>query len=315
MTNNIFKNISVNYEIECFYCENAQETYTEEYQAKENDIRMKNAYRKKTGLLTSDEIVSIRAKYGICQSDLCILLGWGEKTITRYEGHQIQDRAHDSILKKISQDPEWFISLLEDSKTAFSPDIYKKYYETACTLFAKNDDKYLRKSIYALYAGIKNDRDAGGGVPLSLDKVVDMIRYFSNSSCVTNLYKVKLMKLLWYADFLSYKKQSHAITGLIYEALPMGAVPIAHERIIDLSGIKYEEVNIGEGTGYLFKAAGEKKYNYLSDAEIKIAYEVTQKLGSLSTQGIISFMHKEQAYIKTPQRSIISFEYAQELQI
>jgi len=35
---------------------------------------------------------------GISQSDLCLLLGWGGKTITRYESHQVQDIAHDTIL-------------------------------------------------------------------------------------------------------------------------------------------------------------------------------------------------------------------------
>lgn len=29
-----------------------------------------------------------------------MLLGWGGKTITRYESHQVQDKAHDTILKK-----------------------------------------------------------------------------------------------------------------------------------------------------------------------------------------------------------------------
>lgn len=54
--------------------------------------------------------------YGISQSDLCILLGWGGKTITRYEGHQVQDKAHDTILKKIDRDSEWLLSLLSNAK-------------------------------------------------------------------------------------------------------------------------------------------------------------------------------------------------------
>ena len=61
------------------------------------NIRLKDAYRKKEGLLTSYEIADIRAKYEISQSDLCLLLGWGGKTITRYDSHQVQDRAHDTI--------------------------------------------------------------------------------------------------------------------------------------------------------------------------------------------------------------------------
>lgn len=65
---------------------------------------------------------------------LCTLLGWGGKTVTRYESHQVQDKTHDSILKKIDQDPEWFLSLLEDVKDKivfqFISEISKKGYRS-----------------------------------------------------------------------------------------------------------------------------------------------------------------------------------------
>ena len=108
----IFKNVPIEYRAECFYCDQADETYANEQQISSNDISLKNAYRTQMGLLTSHQIATIRAKYGISQSDLCILLGWGAKTITRYEGHQVQDIAHDTILRKIDSDPEWFLQLL-----------------------------------------------------------------------------------------------------------------------------------------------------------------------------------------------------------
>lgn len=55
------------------------------------------------------EIGTIRSKYGISQTDLSTILGWGGKTITRYESHQVQDAAHDFILRKIDDDPECFL--------------------------------------------------------------------------------------------------------------------------------------------------------------------------------------------------------------
>ncbi len=58
-----------------------------------------------------------------------------------------------------------------------------------------------------------------GNTDLSLDKVVEVIRYFASSIKVTSLYKVKLMKLIWYADALSYKRRGFAITGLVYQVL------------------------------------------------------------------------------------------------
>lgn len=122
-----FKNAKVDYEASYLYCDAAEELYMDEQQMQENDVHLKDAYRKKQGLLTSSEICSIRAKYGISQSDLCILLGWGGKTITRYEGHQVQDKAHDTILKKIDSDSEWFLSLLSDVKENLAAESYQKY--------------------------------------------------------------------------------------------------------------------------------------------------------------------------------------------
>lgn len=145
----VFKGIDVSYDAEYMYCESAGELYMTEQQIQNNDICMKDAYRLKQGLLTSSQIVAIRTKYSISQSDLCLLLGWGGKTITRYESHQIQDKAHDMILKKIDVDPEWFLSLLMESKGNLSEESFHKYHEAATSLYEKYGDIYLRKAIEA----------------------------------------------------------------------------------------------------------------------------------------------------------------------
>ena len=149
--NTTFKNVKVNYEAVYLYCDKAEELYMDEQQMQENDLRLKDAYRKSQGLLTSSEICDIRAKYKISQSDFCILLGWGGKTITRYEGHQVQDKAHDTILKKIDRDVEWFLTLLNDAKKNLVLEAYQKYFEAASLLYEKEQDTYLRKSIEANY--------------------------------------------------------------------------------------------------------------------------------------------------------------------
>lgn len=95
-----FKDIPVDYKAVYFYCDAAEELYMDEDQISQNTAAIRDAYRKSQGLLTSREIIAIRRKYGISQKDLCTLLGWGGKAITRYEGYQIQDKAHDTILKK-----------------------------------------------------------------------------------------------------------------------------------------------------------------------------------------------------------------------
>lgn len=156
---------------------------------------------------------------------------------------------------------------------------------------------------------------AHGNADLSLDKVVDVIRYFASSKNVTNLYKVKLMKLMWYADALAYKKRGFAITGLVYQALPMGAVPVGHGSIIDLKDVPCEEVDMGETSAYHFSLTGEKNFSALSKEEKDILDFVIEKLGKMSKNEMIDFMHKERAYVETAPRDVIQFKYAEYLQI
>ena len=311
--NNMFKGIPIEYNAEYFYCDKTDEMYAEEPQISLNDISMKNAYRKKMGLLTSHQIATIRAKYGISQSDLCLLLGWGGKTITRYESHQVQDIAHDTILRKLDSDPEWFLKLLQAAKGSLSAASYTKYFEKGTELFEQNHDLYLKSAIMAKYARFLHNPEATGGKELSLETVIDMVHYYANA--VTNLFLVKLVKMLWYADALSYKRRGHAISGLIYRALPMGAVPIAYESIIDLNAIHYEEIEINDGTGYRFLPTKSKEYPYLSSEDKIILDTVIQRFGNTSKNEIVETMHKEDAYTETAPNDIIQFKYVKTLSL
>ena len=311
----IFKGMSVDYMAEYEYCEKADEYVAEEAMISRNDVAMKDAYRVANHLLTSGEIESIRAKYGMSQADLAGLLGWGGKTITRYESHQVQDVAHDCILKKLDKDPEWFLELLDQRKTQMAEQAYRRYRTMLIKLYEATQDVYLRKAIKAKYVRFDGENNCCGGVHLDLDKVVDVIRYFSNSSEVIRLYKVKLMKLLWYADCLAYKRRGRAITGLVYKSLPMGAVPLGYESIIDLDGIVYEEEDFSEGSGCHFVETANKDYQSLSEEEKVILESVICVCGKDSKRQIIDRMHKEKAYKETKPGDIIMFEYAQALSI
>ena len=311
----VFKERCVEYDAVYMYCDNADEMYMDEEQIRENDIRLKDAYRKAEGLLTSAEIGEIRCKYGITQIDLCTLLGWGGKTITRYESHQVQDKAHDTILKKIDRDPEWFLTLLNEAKTGLSDESYRKYFGAATDLYEADRDQYLRKAIQASYAKYQGNTLFSGNAELSLDKVVDVIRYYASSATVLSLYKVKLMKLMWYADALSYKKRGAAITGLVYMAYPMGVVPVGHNSIIDLKGVPCEEEDLGETNSYHFLLKESSSFPFLSDDDKAILDEVADKLGKMTKEEIVSFMHKERAFIETAPKDVIQFKYADSLQI
>ena len=71
---------------------------------KENEATVYKIYRERKGLLLPEEIKAIRMKYDMSQSAFARILGFGEKTITRYERGAIQDIAHDNLIRLMSDD-------------------------------------------------------------------------------------------------------------------------------------------------------------------------------------------------------------------
>ena len=197
------------------------------------------------------------------------------------------------------------MQLLDSEKDALSPASYAKYLEAGTILFEQDHDHYLISAIMSKYVRISHNSEANGGKKLSLDVVVDMIHYFSNSEKVKSLYLVKLIKMLWYADALSYKRRGHAISGLVYYALPMGAVPVGYNSIMDLKGIPYEEEDIGEMSAYHFYLKNGESYPALTDEDKKVLDKVIEKLGRVSKREIVDFMHQERAYIETKPKDMI----------
>ncbi len=311
----IFKGVPVKHIARYEYCDTAEEFLSDGELIASNDIAMKNAYRKAMHLLTTDEIVAIREKYAISQKDLALVLGWGEKTITRYEGHQVQDAAHDFVLRKIDEEPVCFFEFLERRKDSISDEAYGRYKATVDMYSRHMQDAYLRKAIASEYLRYQNDLLACGNTELNLDKVVAVINYFANSLEVNGLYNVKLMKLLWYADFLSFKRRNKGITGLVYQALPMGAVPIGHKSIINLEGVRYEEIEFENGSGIHFKGSEEITKGNLDKQDVEVLDFVIAHFGKLSKAQIVDKMHEETAYRETLAGEVISYEYAQRLRV
>lgn len=124
------------------YCSILDEYSENEALMRMNNLSQKDAYRIKVGLLTSYEIKEIRDQYQISQKDFSEVLCWGGATITRYENHQVQDRAHDDILRKIKSDPKWFLEMLERAKGRIALKAYTAYYSNTLNLLEKISNPY-----------------------------------------------------------------------------------------------------------------------------------------------------------------------------
>nr|WP_312580173.1 type II TA system antitoxin MqsA family protein [Sedimentibacter sp.] len=312
METEIFKDEEVSFTATYEYCSNADEYLETEEMIKTNSLAMKDAYREKVGLLTSAEIVEIRRKYDVSQKDFSEILDWGRATITRYENHQVQDRAHDDILRKIDSDPKWFLEMLKRAEERISEKAFIKYYYEASEQYKKKRNQYLMDSIQAIYVDYEDD-NLTGRAELNLSKVVEMINYLASK--VGSLHKVKLAKMLWFSDYLHYKRNGVAISGLVYAALSMGAVPEGYDQIILLDGVKYDTVYYGENEAYKFNPASGFEIKELIKPEIEALDDVIAQLGNLNTNEIVHKMHDEDAYKYTNSYCIIPFSFADRLTI
>jgi putative zinc finger/helix-turn-helix YgiT family protein len=306
-----FKEVEVEYPATYEFCPNTNEYLETEEMIRTNSLNMKDAYRKKIGLLTSEDIKSIREKYGISQKDFSEILDWGGATITRYENHQVQDRAHDDILRMISGHPELLLEMLNRAQGRISPKAYEKYFIEVNKEFGKCKNQYLIQSIHAIYANLK-DGLFTGNMNLCLDKVVEVINYLSQK--VNSLHKVKLMKMLWYSDALNFKRHGKSITGLAYSVLKMGAVPKGYEEIMILDGVSYDVV-IYDDVAYKFKPTPGFEIKKLSAEEIASIDKIIDVFGDLNTDQIVARMHEEDAYKYTSSNGIISYSFAEQLSI
>lgn len=311
----IFQEQEVSYIAEYMYCPTTDEYYANEQQMRVNDIAMKNAYRTATGRLTSSEIAAIRAKYQVSQSDFAKILGAGEKTIARYETFQVQTEAYDSLLRKVARDPEWYLELLFNARDLLSESAYDKSRSVAMEAFAEISDRYQQNAFAAKQARYRETAIFHGSRQLDVAKIVDVINYLASSAVVNNLYTVKLMKLLWYADFLCYKRHRHSITGMAYQALPMGAVPAGYQSMMELRGVNYETELIQDTLSYHFVCDEGYIPQHLTEEEIRVLDVVIQQFGRKSKTTIVNQMHEETAFTETPKGEAIAYSYADQLSL
>ncbi len=316
ITSITLKGEEVDYEERFYFCANADEDENEFETASmtnENLLSARNAYRVKRGLLTSDEIVAIRESYGLSQVDLAKLLGWGEATISRYESKAIQDEAYDTMLRLIKGNPLQALEFLKKNADKFSG---MKRFEIRAKIVEKLDSygkEFLTRQIFeGEYASFEEPSDSNGFTMLDIDKIEAIISYIAEK--VNNLFKVKLMKMLWYSDVLSFIENGYSMTGMVYRHEPMGALPVGHYSLMNLEKLNVqEEISCNYDTMLHVYPTADMDYSVLSDGEKAILDKLIMKFKDYKAKDIVDYMHNERAYSETKPGEIIPFSLAKEI--
>lgn len=100
-----------------------------------------NEYRKRKGLLSPEEIKSIRESYGLSQRAFSRALGLGEPTINRYELGALQDTAYNSLLLLV-REPQNMLAVASSNRGHIS----EKEYETILSKVKKLEKKKTKEN-------------------------------------------------------------------------------------------------------------------------------------------------------------------------
>jgi uncharacterized phage-associated protein/DNA-binding transcriptional regulator YiaG len=300
-----------------YLCEDTKEQFTDDELDNINIAQVHNQYREKYGIPFPEEIKSIREKYDVSASKMAEILGFGPNTYRLYETGEMPSVSNGRLILSISQ-PEEFIRQVEASSHILSSKEVTKYVETAKQLEAKEKSNYWEKLFEHQIFQFEKPNEYSGYKKPDFEKVSQVIAYFNDK---VELFKTKLNKLLFYADFIMYQRTGHSITGIRYRAIPYGPVPAEYEKLYlklqDDQKINIVEVGFDNGNyGELIRSNQKAEFESFSETEIKVLEDIVNKFKGLTTKQVVDISHNELAWIENKdERKVISYQkYAFALQ-
>jgi len=261
-------------------------------------------FREKHGIIYPSEIRELRAKYKVSQKNLALLLGFGEVTITRYETGNLPAESHNTLLKLI-RNPENYLEILDSRPDAIDRKAFTKT-RNAVQSLVEIHPVCSREEI------VEHDPEYSGNRNFEMNRFREMVVLIA--LLCGEIYRTKLNKLLFYADFLAYRLQNKSISGSRYVHLQYGPVPDNYSALLDqMQGSDIDFVFDEDYRQEKIKAAREADTGIFSDLELTILRVVAKEFRYTSGKEISEISHDEPAYNNTKDRQEISYKYALEL--
>ena len=249
--------------------------------------------------IPKEKIVELRHRFKLSQSLFSKIIGCAKKTLISYEqGRSIPNDNYLILLKSLMKEPFIIKTLVDSNRELFTDKEYQKI---------TSNNKLLEGSF--------NPDSYNGYTKLNKNKVYNMILYFANKGVL----KTKLLKLMFYADFLFYKNSCSSITGLEYAKITYGPVPDNFESIIsdcvknDL--ISYDIIYKNDYENHNIKSKKKFNKNIFTEEELDTLDKVNNFFKDYTSSEIVEYSHKEKAFKETEYYKNISYDYAFDINI
>ena len=269
-------------------------------------------YRIRKGMAQPEEIKKFRKELGLTQKEMSEVFGIGIATLNRYENGALQSEAHDQAIRLIMQ-PANMLQILENKPELLSEVNTNRIIQQ---LQGKEQDcgDLLQEAIEQF--GSYSPSLLSGYIRFNANKLFQAIKFFCYKEQVS---KTKLNKLLFYADFKHFKDNGVSISGARYAHAYYGPVPHKFNTWLTAisewdNQITSDEQPCGDLVGEVY-TSGEPDWSVFSTSELAALAFVKNKFQKYSASQIRDFSHQEKGYRTTKDGEIISYQYAQKLQI
>jgi len=293
-----------------YKCDDSGEQFTTEANDLVNTNQVYNQYRVKYGIPFPEEIKSIREQYALPATKMSEILGFGINVYRQYEAGEMPSVSNGRLIQ-IAKDPKEFRRLVEYSRHEFSSQELKRImakidaYETSINARDLFEERVM--------LGPKTPDIFNGFRSPEIIRIEQIILFFSER---LQPFKTKMNKLLFYADFIHFRKTCFSISGLQYQALPKGPVPKNYDWIfnhaLERNIVKIEMSDFGEFIGEQYYPAPASQFNkeLFSEEEINTLNGVANKFKKMNVSQIVTHSHKEKAWLENIDGyGVISYEY------
>lgn len=261
-----------------------------------------NQYRSKHGIPFPDEIINLRKHYGLSAAKMSEILGFGINQYRYYEAGEVPNESNARIIIAI-RDKKTFLEFLEASKEKVGERDYAKIKIRISSL-----NEFKRHSCLP---------DAYSGyVSYNADKTLAVVSYIL--SLLGGVFVTKMNKLLFYTDFIAYRRRGFGVTGLKYKAMRYGPVPENWGIVYDsLPGIEMSECILpNQSNGIKIENGSNSDKATLDDFTLQVLNDVCSHFANMTAREISLESHKEKGWIDNEAtKGIINYQYAFDLNI
>lgn len=294
-----------------YLCQDSGEKFTTDKLDDLNIAQIHNQYREKYRIPFPEEISQIRKIYDVSANKMSEILGLGTNAYRLYEYGEIPSVSNGRLILSI-KDPSAFIRQVKASSHILSKKEVNKLILKAEHIISENTkhtwDLLFIDQIFENQA----PSEFNGYRRPDLEKISGMISFFDSN--ISGLYKTKLNKLLFYADFLSYSRTGYAISGISYRAIQFGPVPSQYQKmyikLCDDGKLTVEQIEVGNGNyGELISSKDTFNQTSFTESESKTLRDVCDIYGKMQTTELVNASHLEKGWLDNEgSKSYISFQ-------